>query len=96
VSDEALRKAVERTFDKVESSAIFVPLFTKAYSRDPRALMELGMALVLDKPIYLLVQRDTKLPENLRRLACGIEYFTAEDDVDLAATRLMQQWRASQ
>ena len=89
MSDKYLRAAVSRTFDKVAASGIFLSLFTEAYQRDPKALMELGMAVVLDKPVYLLVQTGTAIPENVRRLARSIEYFAAQDDIELATRRLL-------
>lgn len=94
MNEAYLRAAVSRTFDKVAGSAAFVALFTEAYQRDPTALMELGMALVLDKPVYLLVQAGTPIPDNLRRLARAIEAFSAADDVELATRRLLQRIEA--
>lgn len=92
MSDSYLRAAVSRTFDKVSESAAFISLFTEAYQRDPKALMEFGMAIVLDKPVYLLVQTGTPIPDNVFRLARAIEYFDAEDDVELATRRLIQRF----
>lgn len=89
--EEYLRRAVSRTFDKVQQSNVFLALFTAAYQRDPQALMQLGMAVVLDKPILLLVESGTVIPENVRRLARAIETYTSLDDVGLASKRLLRK-----
>ena len=89
--DEYMRAAVSRTFDKVENSAGFLAMFTEAYKRDPSALMQLGMAVVLDKPLLLLVAAGVEIPENVRRLARAIETYSNLDDIGLATTRLLQK-----
>ena len=89
--EEYLRRAVSRTFDKVQGSNVFLALFTAAYQRDPQALMQLGMAVVLDKPLLLLVDGDTPIPENVRRLARAIEVYQSLDDLGLATERLLKK-----
>jgi hypothetical protein len=87
--NDYVRHAVSRTFDKVNGSHVFLALFTAAYQRSPAALMQLGMAVVLDKPLLLLVDGDTKIPENVRRLARAIEVYTSLDDMAFATERLL-------
>jgi hypothetical protein len=91
--DEYMRRAVSRTFDKVQASAVFLALFTDAYKREPEALMQLGMATVLDKPLLLLVAADIEIPENVRRLARAIEVYTNLDDLSVATDRLLVKAR---
>lgn len=89
--DDYLRQAVSRFFDKVAGSAVFLALLTDAYQRDPQALMQLGMAVVLDKPLLILVAEGTPIPENVRRLARAIETYTTMDDASIAASRLLEK-----
>jgi hypothetical protein len=51
--------------------------------------MQLGMAVVLDKPIYLIVKRGTPIPKNVRRLAYAIEEFDSLDDIGLTTQKLI-------
>jgi hypothetical protein len=88
--DQYFRRAVSRTFDKVKDSAVFLTIFTNAYARDPAALMQLGMAVVLDKPLLLLVEEGTPIPENIKRMARAIETYRSMDDLEFATKKLLQ------
>jgi hypothetical protein len=89
--EEYLRKAAEGTFEKLSESAVFIALFTKAYMESPITLLQLGMAVVLDKPILLVVKRGTSIPDNVRRLARAIEEYDTDDDFQFAAERLAKR-----
>lgn len=89
--EDFLREAAERTFEKLTDSQCFVALFSEAYQRDPVALLQLGMAVVLDKPILLLVKQGVHIPENVRRLARAIEEYNTPDDAALATERLIKR-----
>jgi hypothetical protein len=65
-------KRLKENVEKIGSSEIFLSMLNGKFD-DPLMLMQMGIAVYMDKPIYLLVNRGTKIPENLRKMAAGIE-----------------------
>lgn len=86
-----LRDAARRNSEGMERSHIFLQLFTPGIRADPIALMQIGLAVVLDKPILLLVQEGIEIPDNVRRLARYLEEvdFRKDRDYETATRRLM-------
>lgn len=87
------RAAVRRSLPGISESAIFLAILSQNYEKDALAVLQFGLAILLDKPIYLLVKRGTRLAENVRRLARGIEEFSGQDDVEFASKRLLARAR---
>jgi hypothetical protein len=77
----------------IRESGLFLAIFTDAYTRDPLALMQLGLAVVLDKPVLLLARAGATIPENVRRMAHGIEEFHDLSDLEPATKRLLTRAR---
>jgi hypothetical protein len=74
----------KRTIEAIEGSSHFLQLFSRAMVDDPNGdalpLFELGLALLLDKPIVLLHDPgDGELPRKLRRIA---DHVIAYDRTD--------------
>ena len=84
--DQKLKEASERSAAAIAGSAAFVAIFNKSGLSDPVYLLQMGLAVYMDKPIYLLVPQDAVIPENLRRLARKIEYFWRNPD-DMSSIR---------
>ena len=87
---EFARKAVERNLPRMEQSAVFLAIFDGHYAENAICILQLGLAILLDKPIYMLVPKGTKVPEKLRRAADGIEEYHP-DDLGIATRRLMER-----
>lgn len=87
------RQAIDELFEKVEGSAVGITLFTNRYKDDPQALMQLAALIVLDKPIYLLVKRGAVIPEKLRAIVDGIEWYDAPEDLPIAMERILKAAR---
>jgi hypothetical protein len=83
-------EAMMRMRARLDESAAFIGLATSAWLDDPMCWAQLGYAVMKDKPIALLIQRGTAIPENLRRLAQHIEEFGSDEDMELAAQRLTE------
>lgn len=86
-----LQRVAEGSGKRIEQSNVFLSIVTASYQREPQCALELGIAVMLDKPIYLIVPKGTKVSENLRRLARGLEFFDPDDPEDMhrAAKRLL-------
>lgn len=74
-----LQDIVNDLAGKIDQSAFFLSLFTEKYSKDPVALMQLGMGIVLDKPIYILAPHGSTIPTNISRLAYGLFFYNPDD-----------------
>jgi hypothetical protein len=90
---EALIDAARRTFTKMKRSQMCVSIFTEDYERDPVALIQFAAAILLDKPIYLLVPEGRVLAANVRAVAAGIEFYPPGDEAALkaASERLLRK-----
>lgn len=73
------REVSEKSGKRIEESDAFVSIFTTNYEQNPQCALELGIAIMLDKPIYLLVEKGTPIPSNLKKVANGIEFCDRDD-----------------
>ena len=94
-TEQRLKTIAERNFEAIKDSAIFMALFNDEMHKDPVCLMQMGLAVYLDKPVLLLVPEGARLSQNLLMLARKIEYFK-RDPKDMrsfeAATKRLTQW----
>ncbi len=92
--DQRLKEAAKRSAEKISKSAAFIALFNEAMLDDPICLIQMGIAIYMDKPIYLLVPEGCEIPANLRRVAVGIEYFRRDpndmESIGKATERLLK------
>ena len=76
--------------EALTGSRIFLQLWSDNTSKDPLACMQLGLAIILDKPIHIVVPHGARLPENIRRLATSIEYYDGTTkDIERATKSLL-------
>lgn len=73
---------------KMSDSAISLTLFSGKI--DAKILMEMGAAILLDKPVYVVALGDGPLPENLARVAKHIETAHHPEDLGICTTRLLE------
>jgi hypothetical protein len=82
-----LGQVAEENARQIGSSAVFLGLFTDNYRESATCLLQLGIAIMLDKPILMVVPPDVEVPDNLRRVAtafCQID-MRAEGSAEVAA-----------
>ena len=75
----------------VRESSCFMQLWNDAMldpAREPIPIFQLAYAMVLDKPIILVVPHGAKVPENIKRVARALEYFDYGDTASLQAATL--------
>lgn len=93
VPDEKLREAVRENLDKISGSDMFLVLFNESMADEVIPLIQMGVAVYLDKPIYLLVPESCvlKIPQNLRAMAQRIEVYPDGDidGIQAATTKLL-------
>src|SRR5687767_2186350 len=76
---QELRHYTEKIGKKMGQSAVCMTIFTDAYQKDPMALIQFGLAMMMDKPIYLLVPHGTEIPTKVRAIADRISYYDPND-----------------
>jgi hypothetical protein len=69
MEDEFYRQAREGLFPKMKDSALSI---TIVGDPDPKLCMELGAAILFDKPIVVIVPEGKKLSANLSRVASAV------------------------
>jgi hypothetical protein len=90
--NRTLRRAARENFDKISDAQWFVCLFDDTMVEEVIPLLQMGLAIYLDKPILLLVPKGASVPMNLRRLALDVAEFDPTDPASLeAATRRLGQ-----
>ncbi|MGH9001499.1 MAG: hypothetical protein ACRDYV_00055 [Acidimicrobiia bacterium] len=77
------RDVREELLPKLTASAVVCSLVPRDGEPDPKFCVELGMSIMLDKPIIAVVTPGRKAPERLARVADRI----IEADLDTAAGR---------
>jgi hypothetical protein len=88
---EGLAQATLANWANMEKSKVAVFDYQKAVRKDPIQLLQLGMMIVLDKPIYIMIPKGVPLSGNFRAVCHGIEEYEHgnEEDFSAAFTRLM-------
>jgi len=93
--EENLVKAVKRNAEKISESDVFLSLVTSKYVEDPYCAMQLGLAILMEKPIYLLVKDGTHIPNHLFKIADKIEHFN-DDTLKSATDKLFKNLKSEE
>ena len=92
-AEKWLKRAAISSGTKIEQCEIFVSIFSDSYKKDPLCALQLGIALMLGKPIGLLAFEGVEVPETLKRIADAVESFPEGDELALqeASKRLLEK-----
>lgn len=90
--DKALRDAVRRNYEGLSGSRTFCLLWNPKMVDEVIPIVQMGLAVFLDKPIVVLMPKGSTLSANVRAMATAIEEFDPGDDASLNAAleRLVQ------
>lgn len=83
--DKALRDAVRRNYEGLSGSTTFCLLFNERMLEEVIPVIQMGLAVYLDKPIVILAPKGALIPANLRAMATAIEEFDPKDEASLHA-----------
>lgn len=73
----------------IGDSSIVVCVVSENYLESPICAMQLGMAILFNKPVRLLVSGNLIVPDKLFKLADRIERFYEPADIQIATDRLL-------
>jgi hypothetical protein len=65
--------------DKIQSADVYAGMVTKNFLGDPWVALQLGYALLMEKPIILLVDKDVEIPKAVVRVANLIQRIDTKD-----------------
>jgi hypothetical protein len=70
-----------RALKGVQESATFVQLYTPTFdpAKDPAYALQLGAAILLDRPIIILAPEGATIPPKLRAIANSLQFFLPDD-----------------
>lgn len=80
---------IDELHELVSTCHVGLVFFTENYRKDTKALLELAVIIIEDKPMHLLVKRGTILSEKLRYIAVDVEFYDGKKDFNGAAARLV-------
>lgn len=85
--------AMKRNLDGMNQSSVFVGLFSGNMEKDAMGCLQFGLAMLLDKPINLIVLDGVSVPHNLKKVAVCIEYVKRSEPEELkaATTRILER-----
>lgn len=84
-SDRALLAATKRNAALITDSKVFCVLFNPKMIEEVMPVLQMGLAVYMDKPIVVLAPRGATISMNLRRLAVAIEEYDPDDMASLKA-----------
>lgn len=77
---EQIKIWIQKTFGEMADSAVFLGIFNYNYAKDSTCLMQFALAVLLDKPLFLLIEKGTHPGKHLIRILEGYEFYEPEDN----------------
>lgn len=88
---DQMRKATKESAEKIKNSALFLTLITENFFRDPIAMIQLGLAIMLDKPIVIVTVDNTAVPKHLALIAKSIHKFENTKELDEGIRKILNE-----
>lgn len=82
-----LGDASERNAEMIKDSGAFLSIFTENYKEGALPLLQLGIAIMMDKPIILIIPKEhwgIKIPIHLEKIATLIKRVDFDDKKAMA------------
>lgn len=86
-----VKDSIERNLNGMNQCRTMVSIWSGDCARDPLMVLQMGLAVMLDKPIAILCVKNTPIPENIRKLAFAIEFVDKVEDSKDAILRIMDK-----
>ncbi len=98
MADRKARREFEswarRALKGVKQSTMFLQLYTPTFdpAKDPAYALQLGAAILLDKPIVIIAPEGATVPPKLRAIAASLQFFVPGDaqSCQLATRRALE------
>ena len=76
---EYLKAVAKESYNKIFKSATFLGICSENYFDDPICLIQLSIAILSNKPLFLLIAKGVKVPKKLIRILDGYEFYIEGD-----------------
>ena len=80
---ERLKEIAKTSAEDISSSITFIGLCSESYVEDPICLIQLSLSILMDKPIFLLIEKGCKPSKNLIRILEGYEFYDEGDNMSV-------------
>lgn len=81
--DAWLDEASKNSLPKMQQSGTYMGVVTSDFLKDPLCALQLGYAMILDKPIVLIADKNLKIPASLTKIAKVIERVDINNKNDM-------------
>lgn len=88
---EWAEKAASGSFEKIDSSEVFLSLLSENAKKDPLVCLQLGYAILNDKPIGVVAIEGSTVPKALRRIAGAVERADDLSGAEDAVRRVVEK-----
>ncbi len=78
-SNRWVKDVAKTSGPKIQNSEVFTSIFTNNYIQSPQCALELGLAIMMDKPIVIVAIDDQQIPKHLTKIASCIERVKSND-----------------
>lgn len=85
--DKWVREHSAEVIPSLEASALYTGIVTDNFIESPMCALQLGLAILMDKPIVLVAEKSQKIPGNLAKIARVIERVDFEKEDDMKRVR---------
>ena len=83
-----LEKARLASVPKIRDSSSYLGLVTEHFLSDPICLLQLGAAVALGKPMFIIVMKGTKLPSRMIDVVDGIVEINSPSELPEAQDKI--------
>lgn len=73
----------EEMLEELKKSKVYMAIVTENFLKDPVTALQLGFAIFLDKPIFLLAVKDVMIPKNLIKIATCVERINSDNSEEM-------------
>ena len=80
---EWMRMIAQKQGPRIKQSQMYMSLVTDNFLEDPRCALELGLAILMNKPIVLIAEPNQKIPEALVKIAKVVERADFNNKTDM-------------
>lgn len=82
-SSEPLKSAYDRNLAALNDVTVFLAIVTPDFDKDPYCALQVGIALIQNKPLVVVVDKSAKIPEPLVRAAHSVTRVDIKDAADI-------------
>jgi len=77
---EQIKIWTQKTLGQIAESTVFLGLCTENFAKDPICLMQFALSVLLDKPLFLLIEKGVNIGKNLTGILEGYEFYEPDND----------------